>query len=58
MREPIRDQWFLDVLAQAATQNKAALDRLADTPTPSDEGMDFELGAACDLGDTDCESCQ
>lgn len=31
---------------------------LTEDPTPSDGGMDFELGAACDLGDTDCESCQ
>lgn len=23
-----------------------------------DEAEDFELGAACELGDTDCESCQ
>lgn len=28
------------------------------TPTPMDEGMDFELGAACDLNDTECEACQ
>lgn len=25
---------------------------------PEEYGLDFELGAACDLTDTDCESCQ
>ena len=30
----------------------------SEDPTPMDEGMDFELGAACDLNDTECEACQ
>jgi hypothetical protein len=46
-------------LARFAEQHKAALDALAkEDPTPSDDLLDFELGAACDLNDTDCEACQ